>query len=453
MTHPVEATATRSPNAVLVQTPHTQLSATALRHAVQLCADGLRTHGVNAGDTVAIHGRPSADWLIALHAVGWVGAVAAPLPLKVPLKPFLEALTPSLVLTDEHAPITHPNRLALTTRGSATPQPAPCPEGQPALILCTSGTTGTPRAVTLTWGQINAAAEASQAHLGHQSDDAWLGCLPLHHIGGLSVFLRTVRYGTRGIVHPSFDPVQVGAALDSGEVTQVSLVPTMLEAILDARPDRPFHPRLRFLLIGGAPMGPALMDRCRSLGLPVALSWGMTETTAQIATRQPGDLRDAPDVGTPLPGLTVRSQGGFLEVTGPTAPNGRWTTSDRGTLDAQGRVIVWGRGADLIISGGENIDPREVELALEAHPDIAEAAVVARPDSRWGQRPVAFVTAHSDTRPTAQALHAHATERLASFKVPDAVLWLDALPRGPLGKLRRSVLVDKAQTCERIEED
>ena len=453
MTHPVEAAAKRTPNAILVQTPHTQLTAAQLQGAVAQCAGRLRQSGVGVGDTVAIHGLPSADWLVALHAVGWLGAVAAPLPPKEPVAPYLSALKPSMVLTDGHTPIAHPHQLMLAGPGAAPCPPTATSKDQPSLMLCTSGTTGRPRAVTLTWGQLDAAAQASQEHLGHRADDAWLGCLPLHHIGGLSVFLRTVRYGTCGILHTHFDAERVGAALDSGEVTQVSLVPAMLDAILDTRPAQPFHSRLRFLLIGGAPMGPALMERCRALQLPVALSWGMTETTAQVATRQPGDLRAAPDVGHPLPGLAVHSHDGFLAVTGPTAPGGSWTTSDRGTLDAQGRVIVWGRGTDLIISGGENIDPREIELVLEAHPSIAEAAVVGRPHSRWGERPVAFVTAQGDAQPTLQAIQAHVCAGLPSFKAPDDIFWVNALPRGPLGKLRRSALVDQLQASQRIKED
>lgn len=452
MTHPVQTAAETSPNAVLLQTQDVLLTATELRDAVQLCAGGLVAHGLGPGDIIGLSGPASADWLIALHAIGWMGGIAAPLPHGVLLQGQLKALAAKAVLTDSGTEIAHPNVLPLSLSGSAMHRPCPVPADSPALKLCTSGTTGHPRVVTLTWSQLDAAAQASQAHLGHRDDDAWLGCLPLHHIGGLSVFLRTIRTATRGVLHSGFDPQRVAQALESGLITQVSLVPSMLQSILDARGDAAFHRNLRLLLIGGAPMPSALLERCRTNALPVALSWGMTETAAQIATREPGDLRDAPDVGLPLPGLTVTSEEGMLVVQGPTAPGGKWVTSDRGTLDAQGRVIVWGRGSDLILSGGENIDPREVELELERHPDVAQAAVVGRADTRWGQRPIAFLVAEGGVLPSLDALRAHIADKLPAFKAPDAVIWVDVLPRGPLGKLRRSVLCDQVQADQAIQE-
>jgi O-succinylbenzoic acid--CoA ligase len=419
---------------------------------VEACAGGLRAAGLGPGDTIALTGTASAEWLIALHAIGWMGGIAAPLPHGVPLAEHLQTTDAAAVLAAEAQGVPHPRVLSLGLRADPMPAAHPMAPSTPSLQLLTSGTTGSPRAVRLSWAQLDAAAQASQARLGHSASDAWLGCLPLHHIGGLSVFLRSLRSQTVGVLHSGFDAAHVGAALDSGEITQVSLVPSMLQAVLDARPARGFHPSLRVLLLGGAPMPAALLERCRDLRLPVALSWGMTETAAQIATREPGDLRAAADVGHPLPGLQVHTEDGYLVVQGPTVPGGRWKTTDRGCVDSSGRVIVFGRGSDLILSGGENIDPSQVEQALMTHPAVKEAAVIGRPDTRWGARPVAFLVASGTERPSQSALRAHLAQTLTDFMAPDAITWVDTLPRGPMGKLERSVLVEKIQAGQAIQE-
>ena len=450
MTHPVQRALTQAPDAVLLCNQGQETTSVELARAVRACAGGLLEAGVVPGSTVALHGPASVDWLVALHAISWMGGIPAPLAADQALEPQLRTVSPSAVLTlePEAAILTLP----LGLRGAPEVDPHPHTPESTALTLTTSGTTGTARAVHLSWQQLDSAAKASQARLGHRDDDAWLGCLPLHHIGGLSVFLRTVRTQTTGVLHTCFSAEQVGAALDSGEVSQVSLVPSMLRAILDARPERPMHPRLRVLLIGGAPMPPDLLDRCRALMLPLSLSWGMSETAAQVATREPGDLRAAPDVGLPLAGLRVHTEQGMLVISGPTAPGGRWVSPDRGELDSEGRVVVFGRGTDLIISGGENIDPAEVELALEKHPAVHSAAVIGRKQARWGQRPVAYLVPSGPERPSIEALRSYLSTMLPPFKRPDSVHWLSELPRGPLGKLRRSVLRDQVQALEGIKE-
>ncbi len=453
MIHPIAQAASCAPRQTLLVADGREWTAAELEDAVQGRASGLRNAGVEAGDVIGLLGPPSADWLISLHAIGWVGGVAAPLPHPSLPEAWRDLAEMKAILTSDPAAVTHPQALPMTLDGRVSQGPwTPTPKA-PCLRMITSGTTGTPKAVDLTWGQIEASASASRAALGHEVRDAWLGCLPLHHIGGLSVFLRTARYQTTGVLHPSFDAGAVAQALDSGAVSQVSLVPTMLRCVLDVRPAAPFHPRVRLVLIGGAPMPPRLLERCRAIGLPVSLTWGMTETASQVATRTPGDLRSEPDSGPPLPGLEVHTEDGYLVVTGPTAPGGRLVTSDRGRLDAQGRVIVHGRGDDLILSGGENIDPREIERALESHPAVSEAAVVGRPDPRWGQRPVAFLVAAESNRPSPEALRDHLSSRIAGFKHPDATIWMEQLPRGPLGKIRRSDLIDQTESGEPIQED
>jgi len=452
MIHPIAAAAARMPDTVILRADGHDWTSAALEARIRARAAGLVAAGLQPGDRIGLYGPANADWLIAMHAIGWMGGVATPLAHGAPTEAALRVTKPTAVLTPDKTPLPHERVIELQVAApDLCPPWTPSPDAE-ALCLTTSGTTGLPRAVPLSWGQIAASAEASAQRLGHRHDDVWLGCLPLHHIGGLSIFLRTARACTTALLHPGFDARKVAEALDTGTVTQVSLVPAMLRSVLNARPQRPFHPRLRMILIGGAPMPADLMARCQALELPIALTWGMTETASQIATRPPGDLRSEPDVGLPLPGTQVEVEEGFLVVTGPTVPGGRWRTADRGRLDADGRVIVQGRGTDLILSGGENVDPREVERALEAHPGVAEAAVVGRQDVRWGQRPVAFLVAAEAATPDAFALRQHLAQILPDFKHPDSYTWLKQLPRGPLGKLRRSALRSQAQTIQSVDE-
>jgi len=283
----------------------------------------------------------------------------------------------------------------------------------------------------LTTQQLVMSAFGSAIRLGHDPADRWLCCLPLHHVGGLSVLLRTASYGTTAILHPSFDPAAVAAA----DATMISLVPAMLERLLDG-PGLP--KKTRVALIGGGPTRPALLARCA--GLPVALTWGMSEAASQISTRIPGDLSPDGGVGFPLPFVRVcAADDGALWVFGPIV-GGRLDSADRGHVDPAGRVFVSGRRDDMIVSGGENIDPSKLEAALQSHPAVAEAAVAGVPSERWGMRPVAWLVPSGEARPDSETLRAHCQSRLRRFEIPDHFVWTDALPRTALGKLTRGRL-------------
>jgi O-succinylbenzoic acid--CoA ligase len=445
--HPLAVTAAARPDHPLLVADGRAWSAVQLQEAVAHSAAGISQTGVKAGDKVALIGPMSADWVIALHAIHWLGATAVPLPDNAPkqtLTTMLALTQPRVVLAHDPTRVAHEHVLPISTRG---PNPAGEHFGGDAdiqLLMLSSGTTGAPRAISLTMGQLRASAEASAKRLGHSPDDAWLCCLAGHHIGGISVLLRTLRYGTTAVVHERFEAEQVAKALDDGTVSQVSLVPTMLAAVLDARTTTPMPASVRLILVGGAPMPEHLLRRCRALKLPVAISWGMTELGSQAATRVPGDLRPAPDCGWPLPGTNVSTVDGRLVVAGEISPNGRWVTDDLGHLDEQGRVVVLGRADQTFVSGGENIDPREIELALEAHPGIQSAVVVPTYDTRWGQRPVAFLIPSAAVIPD-ESLRAHLHTRIERFKVPDSFHWRTDFPQSALGKVRRSSLADEAQ--------
>jgi O-succinylbenzoic acid--CoA ligase len=321
--------------------------------------------------------------------------------------------------------------------------------GAPHSIIYTSGTTGRPKGAILTYGNHYWSAIASALNLGTLPDDRWLACLPLFHVGGLAILLRGVIYGIAVVLHERFEPDRVNHAIDHEQVTIVSVVATMLERMLADRGERPFPNTLRCVLLGGGPAPLPLLERALALGAPVFQSYGLTETASQVATLAPEDVRSkVGSAGKPLMGTQVRIEAdGEILVRGPTvspgylhqAPHGEWLhTGDVGRLDDEGYLYVLDRRDDLIVSGGENVYPAEVEATLLAHPAVEEVGVYGLPDPEWGQTVCAAVKPR--TAVTAEELLAFCRQRIAGYKVPRTVQFVDALPRTASGKLLRREL-------------
>jgi O-succinylbenzoic acid--CoA ligase len=304
-----------------------------------------------------------------------------------------------------------------------------------ATVMHTSGTTSTPKPVELTYGNWQANALGSAVALGLDPAERWLCPMPLTHVGGLSILVRSVIYATTAVLHGHFDTQAVLADLmdPARRITMVSLVPTMLARLLDSGLENP--PTLRWALLGGAPTPRALLERAERAGVPVAPTYGMTEGCSQLFT-----------FGFPLPGVDLLLQGPEREVVvrGPMVAPGAldqhgWLhTGDLGRIDDRGRLEIVGRKSDTIITGGENVAPEEVEAVLEEHPSVAEAAVIGRPDPEWGEALVALVVPRDGADP--EALRTHCRNRLAAFKVPKRVEFVDGLPRTRSGKLVRREL-------------
>jgi O-succinylbenzoic acid--CoA ligase len=346
-----------------------------------------------------------------------------------------------------------------------------------AAVLYTSGTTGTPKGAELSHGAFVWSAIGSAFHLGAVPGDRWLACLPLQHVGGLAILIRAALSGAAVTVHERFDPVAVADALDHGGITLVSLVANMLERVLDARGARPAPPGLRCVLVGGGPCPPALLARARALAFPVATSYGLTEAASQVATlpleraRLPGasagralfcsELRIVSPDGVTLPAGAE----GEIAVRGPTlmkgylgrpeatarALRGGWLhTGDVGLIDASSDLVVLERRSDLIVSGGENVYPAEVEAALREHPAVADAAVAGEPDDAFGARVAAWVVLHPGAQPSEHELVQFCRSRLAGFKLPRRIRVVAALPRSDTGKLSRRQLVAAPTPADRV---
>jgi len=330
-----------------------------------------------------------------------------------------------------------------------------------ATIVFTSGTSGLPKGAMLTHDNHRASAHAWAGLLRPVPGHRWLACLPLFHVAGLAIVTRTTRWGAPLDLLHAFQPGVVSAAIDGG-VTHLSLVPVQLAALLEVRGDTPSPPTPPTVLLGGGPIPAALLSRARDAGYRVFTTYGMTETASGVASGggDPLTLAD-PHAGRALPGVQLRVEPDAADGSGEILVRGEmvfagyvgdadgsaakvrdgWLhTGDIGTLDAGGLLRVLGRRDDLIISGGENIAPREVEAVLEAHPSVAEAAVVARPDPRWGAVPVAYVVPTSGATPDPDGLERHCRDRLAGYKVPASYTLVASLPRNAFGKVQRHLL-------------
>jgi o-succinylbenzoate---CoA ligase len=485
--------AASTPNRIALVCGADHLSYAALDIAADTAASELQSRGVRAGQTVALLSANSTAFVIAVHAVARLGAVLMPLNLRLtPAELAFQLrdsgarhlLTSTQVVGAQHAAPLQPSFIkkelpALIAHDldrmtasadvitSAALQDARFDLDATHTIVYTSGTTGTPKGAMLTFGNHFWSATGSAYNLGVREDDRWLAVLPLFHVGGLAILLRSVLYGTTAIVHESFDAVRTNRAIDHDGVTIVSVVANMLQRMLDGRGDKPYPASLRCVLLGGGPAPGPLLRRCEAVGVPVVQTYGLTEAASQVATLAPEDaLRKLGSAGKPLFGTEVRivdatgqpcaaGDAGEIVVRGPTVSPGYlnrreestrplrdgWLhTGDIGYLDDDGYLYILDRRDDLIVSGGENVYPAEIEAVLQSHPAVSEAGVWGVEHPRWGQAPMAMVVLREGLATTPELLIEYCRERLAAYKVPSRIEFTDGLPRNAAGKLLRSEL-------------
>ena len=350
------------------------------------------------------------------------------------------------------------------------------------VLLLTSGTSGGPKAVGLRRCAFAASALASARRLSLASGDCWGLCLSLGHVGGLALVLRAAALQCAVRCWPRFDADAVARAALDGQVTHLSLVPTMLDRLVDRLDGETVPPSLRCVLVGGAALSPKLRERALAAGLPVAPTWGMTETASQVATA-PTDLarRKPGTVGAPLQNLEVKvctdaaedrrrtrpgdansGPAGVLAVRGPVLASvvirgpadrpeplpvdsqGWFRTPDVGCVDADGHVRVKGRADDAIVTGGANVAPSDVERVIEDMAGVSEAVVFGVPDEKWGQRVVAVVEA--DATVASVDVDSHCRARLSRPHCPSRIDVVASLPRTPTGKADRAAAASLAST-------
>jgi O-succinylbenzoic acid--CoA ligase len=468
--------ARRDPTALALQADELTLSWRELALRVEGIAARVAALGVRRGDRIALLMESSPRMVELIHATQ--RCLATVVPLNTRLSPPEIAA----IIDDAEPRLLFYDRCRRDDLADRTLAALPCVEAEheldaivagdsppldvldPAAIhtlVYTSGTTGAPKGVMLTHANHAASAAASRARLGARAGDHWLAVLPLYHTGGLAIVVRSVQDGVPVTLQRRFDPARVSAALRDGGITLVSLVPTMLLRLLD-HDGGSFPPSVRAVLIGGAPAPAALLARARARRLPVLPTYGLTEAASQVATVAPDRTDQAlASAGTSLPGIEIRIAApdacgcGEILVRGPTVMAGYFRqtdataaalrdgwlhTGDAGRIDAEGSLHVLDRRTDLIVSGGENVYPGEVEAVLAEHPAVGEVAVHGRAHPIWGKEVVATIVARDGHVLEVEALRAWCRARLAAYKVPRSFRAAETLPRTASGKLRRHLL-------------
>lgn len=456
----------------LVDEAGVRLTWSGFDEASRSAAKRLQAAGVAAGERVLFSAASSIQGILAHAACLRLGAVALPANTAyraAELAHLVSDAQPSAAIVDDPErgrwiqqadPLVAILSPALENR-EANVSPIELDRARPndpALIGYTSGTTGRPKGAVLSHANLLASVEALRLAWRWSEEDRLVLCLPLFHMHGLGVGLHgTLHAGASAVVLSRFDPDAVFDAISEHDATLFFGVPTLYHHLVD-------HPRvgelarLRLCVCGSAPLPAELHRRFeKATGKRILERYGMTETAMLISNPVAGERR-AGTVGLPLPGVEVRLEGdpAQIEVRGPNVFSGYWErpdanteaftedgffrTGDLGRLDEAGYVCISGRAKELIISGGYNVYPREVEDALRQHPDIEEAAVVGTPSAEWGETVTAYLV--SPATLTAKELREFLGESLAAYKHPRIVHHVDSLPHNALGKVQKHRLAE-----------
>jgi O-succinylbenzoic acid--CoA ligase len=501
--------AANTPDRLAVKQGAVQWSFAELHRQAERLARQLASLGIQQGVRVAVLAANSAATVACIHALPLLGAVLVPLNTRLTIEELcwqVSDVHADLLVSDERfaetaarvaeaiprlrcATLTLDQERQVASLSGLSETEVPLHEtirlSATQAIMYTSGTTGQPKGAIITYGMQWWNAIGSALNLGHAPQDCWLACLPLFHIGGLSILMRSVIYGISVILHEKFDPLAVNQAIVEDQVTIISVVAVMLQRMLNALDTgKPvtegqatrYPAQLRCVLLGGGPAPRPLLEECAHREIPVVQTYGLTESCSQAVTLSPADaLRKPGSAGRPLLPVQLRivrngqptpaGEPGEIQLRGPTITpgyiarpdvtarsfqDGWFATGDLGLLDAEGYLYVLDRRDDLIVSGGENVYPAEIEGVLQAHPAVAEAGVCGQSDPQWGQMPIAFVCLREGSTVSAEELLAFAAQRLARYKLPESLHLTGPLPRNASGKLLRRKLL-KMRPDERRE--
>jgi fatty-acyl-CoA synthase len=469
-----------------------------LYKAARKFAAGLLDLGVRPGDRVAYLGFNSYNFMVEMLGSFWVGAVFVPLnfrlaaaevqgllidfePKVVVVEPGHAAVfdsiasdisTYALLVDNDQAlpqyenPGNHWNSLTEFTNGTTDVEPAELIDDDLAMLLYTSGTTGKPKGAMLTHGNVWWNSVNVDTVVDTRANDVNLAVAPLFHIGGLNAFtLRTFTRGGTTIIRRAFDPEQAVSDLFEYKVTQMFAVPAMYQAMVRVPAFTTGDlSAFRCALAAGAPVPPSLIEEYGEKGVNLQQAWGLTET-APFATFLPAALTASKtgSAGIPMPFTEMRlvdtSTGedvlvadvrGELWVKGPNVIREYWRnekanadsfvqgwfrTGDIGYLDSDGYLFIVDRLKDMIITGGENVYPAEVERVLAGHGDIVDSAVVGTPHEKWGEAVTAVVVMRPETSLSLEGLRDFVAQQLARYKLPSRLFVIETMPRNGSGKL------------------
>ncbi len=487
----IDRNAAFTPDKPAIRFMERTLSYTGFGQRIADTARSLRSQlAVKRGDRVAILAANHPDYLVLLYACARIGALLVPLNWRLAVAEQLYILSDAsptvLVVEEAFAAVIAPLRSAradvqivgldfspadgsslsaLLDGATGEGRAAGVDLTSPLLIVYTSGTTGRPKGAVLRQEALVANAIMSQHMHDMTADDQVLTMLPMFHVGGLNIQTTpALQLGATVTLHSRFAPGPALEAIEDERPTLVVLVPATIAAMIE-------HPRwsetpldsLRAVTTGSTQVPQQLVDALAARGVPVLQVYGSTETSpVAVYTRLAGDWRRPGSTG--LPGLLCEArivddssrevaagQSGEVVVRGPnvfseywdnvnataeTLRDGWYHSGDIGTRDAGGHFYIHDRKQNVIISGGENIYPAEVERVLLLHPAVAEAAVVGAPDPKWQEVPVACIVPRNGARPESSQIESFCLEELARFKVPRRYIFVESLPRNALGKVQ-----------------
>lgn len=483
---------TVSPHQLALKFGSVQWSYKELQERVSNLSRLLLSWGVQKRDRVSLLLNASQTYIAAVHALGRIGAVTVPLNVRQSTSELLWQLKdcdPSLVMYDpalsdlkrrieeESKDRIFRWKRSTELRMDTSRKPIKGELMNTASIhsiIYTSGSTGTPKGVEITLSNLLWNAISFGIRHGASFSDRWLLVIPLFHIGGYTIIFRSVLHGSSIILRPRFEAVDVAESIDRDRITLVSFVPTMLKRVLKLHRE-PFSPDLRLIFLGGSQTPSFLLRAILQRRLPVLLTYGMTETCSQVAISPVGSSADfANSYRTMFPTTMAIKSGealisrpgkvGEIVVRGPTVFRGYWRnpkmtsaafkdgwfhTGDLGFLNDKGGIVVLGRKDDMIISGGENIYPTDVESSLLQHEAIEDAVVIGREDRRWGQRVEAVVEIKQDLDPpSASRLTKFLREKVGGYKIPKVYHFWTSIPKTPSGKTKREFVRELVERGE-----
>ncbi len=467
---PIQEAALRTPEAPAIVAAHRTYSYRDYDEHVAGAAVNLRKQGIGRGNLLAIALPTGTPTPIIFGALFRMGGIACPVNTRFPAYHLIDVLKQircKAMVVPYGASITtlHGRMTALAPRelvdspvaGSA--DEIQIPLDRPATVVLTSGSTGSPKAALLSYGNHHHSARLSNENLALEAGDRWLLSLPLYHVAGIAVLFRCALAGA-AVVIPT--PRQhMGESIRRYGITHASLVPTQLHRMLADQEERAALATLKAVLVGGAPVPDRLVREAREAGIPACPTYGLTEMASQVATTRPGfPLEHLLSAGHPLdPEALAVSESGEIHVGGkalflgyvegadlrrPLTDDCRFATGDLGHVDADGLLHVTGRRDSMFVCGGENVHPEEVESVLAMLEYVEQAAVVPVPDDEYGAVPVAFVQLAKGAAPDTERLIKSLSERLPSYKIPRQFFpWPDDVPVGL--KPHRPDLVERAK--------
>jgi o-succinylbenzoate---CoA ligase len=469
-----------TPDRVAVYFNNRTISFKELYESSYQTAGQLQKLGLKKDQYIGVLLKNHLDTVVILFALQLLGIKAVILNNRLTSKELVwqlhDSKAASLIIENEFHEIKHKVEVPVITKDelfAETPNDTTIQEeinlGDICTVMYTSGTTGNPKGVIQTYGNHWWSAVGSALNLGYTETDRWLCSVPIFHISGYSILMKSVIYGMPVILHETFDADKIIEDIKEKRVTIMSVVGTMLFRMVETLKDARLPNHFRCALLGGGPAPLPLLEACKAKEIPVFQSYGMTETASQFVTLSPEySITKLGSAGKPLFPSQLKiiledgkiaspKQAGEIIVKGPNVTmgylyrpeinkekfnEGWFHSGDIGYLDEEGFLYVLDRRSDLIISGGENIYPAEIESVLLAHPDVADAGVTGFDNEIWGQVPAAFIVRKEGANVTKEELNQFCLENLAKYKVPKTFHFTENLPRNAAKKLLRRKLCE-----------